>query len=131
MQYAIYGGQPTYSAALTAFIELVVDDDDRKNSMCSPVPITGDLIDIPRNLMTDLRVRREWFGDDQIREWMDRSRLNPTAGSASVDPGDTEKQAVLGRLLATMAPASSNLEQLLADNSDVGPGLSRDRGMSR
>lgn len=131
LQYAIYGGQPTYSAALTAFIELVVDDDDRKNSMCSPVPITGDLIDIPRNLMTDLRVRREWFGDDQIREWMDRSRLNPTAGSASVDPGDTEKQAVLGRLLATMASASSNLEQLLADNSDVGPGLSRDRGMSR
>jgi hypothetical protein len=123
LQYAVYGGMPTYSAALTAFIELVGCDDDRKNSMCSPIPITGDLIDIPRNLMTDLRGRREWFGDDQIREWMDRSRLNPTAGAASIDPGDAEKQAVLERLLTTMAPASSNLEQLLDDNSDAGPGL--------
>lgn len=114
LQYAVYAGQPTFSAALTAFIELVCDDDDRKNSMCSPIPVTGDLLDIPRNLVTDLRARTEWLGNDQIREWMDRSRLNPTAGAASIDPGDAEKQAVLGRLLATMGPASSNLEQLLA-----------------
>ena len=123
LQYVVYGGMPTYSAALTAFIELVCDDNDRKNSMCSPIPITGDLVDIPHNLLTDLRVRQEWFGNDQVREWMDRSRLNPTAGAASVDPGDAEKQAVLGRLLALMGPASSNLEQLLADNSDIEPGL--------
>jgi len=123
LQYIVYGGLPTYSAALTAFIELVGDDDDHKNSLCSPMPITGDLIDIPRNLLTDLRARREWSGDNQIRNWTDRSRLNPTAGAASVDPGDEEKQAVLGRLLSAMGPASSNLEELLADNSDVGPGL--------
>ncbi len=123
VQYAIYSGMPTFSAALTAFIEIVGDDDDRKNSMCSPIPITGDLVDIPRNLLTDLSVRGQWFADDRVRKWMDRSRLNPTAGAASVDPGDSEKQAVLGRLLAAMGPASSNLEELLADNVDAEPAL--------
>ncbi len=78
------------------------------------LPITGELTDIPRNLMTDLRVREEWFGDSRIREWMDKARLNPTAGAASVEPGDAEKQAVLGRLLATMGPARSNLERIAA-----------------
>ena len=87
------------------------------------MPITGDLTDIPRNLMTDLRVREEWFGDDQIREWMDKVTLEPDGRGREYGSGDAEKQAVLGRLLATMGPASSNLERLLADNSDGGQGL--------
>ncbi len=113
LQYVIYGGLPTYSAAIAAFVELVCDGDDRKNAICPPLPITGELTDIPRNLMNDLRVREEWFGDDRIREWMDNARLNPTAGAASVDPGDTEKQAAVGRLLAIMGPARSNLERIV------------------
>jgi hypothetical protein len=115
LQYVIYGGLPTYSAAIAAFIELVCDGDDRKNAICSPLPVTGGLSDIPRNLMTDLRVRAEWFGDSRISEWMDAARLNPTAGAASVEPGDAEKQEVLGRLLAAMGPARSNLERIVAD----------------
>ncbi len=114
LQYVIYGGLPTYSAAITAFVELVCDGDARKNAICTPLPITGELTDIPSNLLTDLRVREEWFGDSRIREWMDKARLNPTAGAASVEPGDAEKQAVLGRLLATMGPARSNLERIVA-----------------
>jgi hypothetical protein len=114
LQYVVYGGLPTYSAAIAAFIELVCEGDDRKNAICPPLPITGELTDIPRNLMTDLRVREEWFGDDRIREWMDEARLNPTAGAASVESGDPEKQAVLGRLLAAMGPARSNLERIVA-----------------
>jgi hypothetical protein len=114
LQYVIYGGLPTYSAAIAAFIELVCDGDDRKNAICPPLPITGELTDIPRNLMTDLRVREEWFGDNRIREWMDKARLNPTAGAASVESGDAEKQALVGRLLTTMGPARSNLERIVA-----------------
>lgn len=117
MQYTVYGGLPTYSAALIAFIELVGGDDDHRNAICAPLPVTGDLIDIPRNLMTDLRVREAWFGDDRIRAWMDRARLNPTAGAASVEPGDLEKGALLGRLLAAMGPARSNLERIVANES--------------
>ena len=112
LQYVVYGGLPTFSAAITAFIELVCDDDERKNSICSPLPVTGDLTDIPRILMTDLRVREEWFADSRISAWMERSRLNPTAGAASIEPGDTEKEAILGRLLAAMGPARSNLERM-------------------
>ena len=96
LQYVVYGGMPTFSAALTAFVELVGEDDDRKNSMCSPIPITGDLIDIPHNLLGDLRARMEWFGHDQIREWMDRSRLNPTAGTAGVIPTTRRSRRLSG-----------------------------------
>jgi hypothetical protein len=40
--------------------------------------------------------------------------LNPTAGAASVESGDAEKQALVGRLLTTMGPARSNLERIVA-----------------
>lgn len=115
LQCVVYGGLPTFSAALTAFIELVGDGDEGKNSICRPAPITGDLVDIPRNLLTDLKVRQEWLANDRIREWMEHARLNPAAGALTVDPDDAEKQAVIGRLLAAMDPASSSLEGLLAD----------------
>ena len=46
-QYIMYTGQPTYSAALTAFIELGGGDDEQKNSICRPLPVTGDLSTSP------------------------------------------------------------------------------------
>ena len=112
LQYILYTGQPTYSAALTAFIELGGDDDEHKNSICTPLPVTGDLLDVPRNLLRDLEVRERWFMDDRIRDWMAQSRLDPTTARGD-EPSEEEKEAALWRFLANVAPARSSLEAIL------------------
>jgi hypothetical protein len=115
LQYIMYGGHPTYSAALTAFIELRYDDDAPKNEICRPLPITGDLSDIPRNLVMDLTVREQWFTDTPIREWMSASRLDPTAQPAGGVAADgAAKDAALGRLLANLGPARESLQRIVA-----------------
>jgi hypothetical protein len=118
LQYIMYGGHPTYSAALTAFIELRFDDDARKNEICSPLPISGHLTDVPRNLLTDLKVREQWFSDARIREWMAASRLDPTARPAGgADSDDAEKEAALWRFLGNVGPARESLERIVANES--------------
>ncbi len=112
LQYIVYTGQPTYSAALTAFIELGGDDDERKNSICRPLPITGDLLDVPRNLLGDLEVREKWFVDDRLRNWMAESRLDPTTPRGD-EPSEEEREAALWRFLGHVAAARSSLEEIL------------------
>ncbi len=112
VQYVVYTGQPTYSAAMTALIELVGEDDEHKNSLCPPLPVTGNLLDVPRNLLRDLAVREKWFTDDRIREWSARSRLDPTSDRGG--ESEEDKQAAFGRFVAAVGPARSNLESLLA-----------------
>jgi hypothetical protein len=112
LQYIMYTGLPTYSAALTAFIELGGDDDDYKNSICRPLPVTGDLLDVPRNLLRDLEVREKWFMDDRIRGWMAHSRLDPTTPRGD-EPSDEEREGALWRFLTNVDPARSSLEEIL------------------
>jgi hypothetical protein len=118
LQYVVYGGQPTYSAAVTAFIELAGDDDEHKNSICRPLPVTGDLLDVPRNLYSDLAAREQWLADEQILNWTSQSRLDPTTDRG----GETEEErtAALTRFLTVLGPARSSLEKLLATADPAG-----------
>ena len=113
LQHIVYTGQPTLSAALTAVIELVGRDDEEKNSLCAPLPVTGDLLDVPHNLLRDLGFREKWFVNDQIRDWMARSRLNPTIAWGD-EPTVQETEAASRRFLENVALARSSLEVLLA-----------------
>jgi hypothetical protein len=114
LQYVMFGGFPTYSAALTAFVELTQKDDEAKNALCSPLPVTGALEDIARNLLGDLESRGRWLACTEIREWMARSRLDLVTGEVSkIDPSDEAKQAVLGRYLVGVEPARARLSELV------------------
>jgi hypothetical protein len=120
LQYIMYAGQPTFSAALTAFIEVVGRDDAEKNALCAPLPVSGDLLDVPRNLLADLDFREKWFTNDRIREWMANSRLDPTTTRTN-ESGESEKEAALWRFLGNVAPARSSLEAILAAESSAEP----------
>jgi hypothetical protein len=118
LQYVVNGGQPTYSAALTAYVELTQEGDVTKNSLCHPMPITGDVMDLPRNMLADMLVRQRWAGEPLLRQWMARSRLDPTMGVASrIDPSDSAKVAVMDRYRDIAGPARSRLRDLLASSA--------------
>jgi hypothetical protein len=115
LQYVMFSGFPTYSAALTAYVEVSERDDDRKNELCRPLPITGELLDVPRNLLGDLEVRAQWLASDGMRQWMASSRLDPVMGLAStVDPNDEARLAVVMRYLSGVEPARARLAELMA-----------------
>jgi hypothetical protein len=122
LQYIVYSAQPTYSAALTAFIELGGEDDEHKNAICRPLPVTGELLDVPRNLLQDLEVRESWFTDDRIRDWMSRCRLDPTTARGD-EPSSEEREAALWRFLAQVAPARSSLEVILESEGVTVPSV--------
>jgi hypothetical protein len=115
LQYVTFGGRPPYSAAITARIELEYEDDASKNAMCQPLPMRSDLIDLPRNMLGDLKVRHLWSRSPALRSWMVGSRLDQTMGVAStIDPADHAKVAVLNRYQKNVGPARSRLEKLMA-----------------
>ncbi len=112
-QYVLFGGFPTYSAALVAYVELTQDEDD-KNTLCRPLPVTGNLDDLARNLLGDIEMRARWLASPEIAGWMAGSRLDPLTGPAtSIDPTDETKMAILGRYLAAIEPARSRMAELV------------------
>jgi hypothetical protein len=114
LQYLVWGGQPTLSAAITAYVETRVVDEAEKNALCRPLPMTGDADDIPAMLLADMESRSRWSKVSHLRDWLNRSRLNPMAAVArSIDPGDPATTALLERRHAARGPARENLERLL------------------
>ena len=124
LQYVIYGGQPTYSATLIAFVELEQLDDDAKNLICHPIPVSGNLTDVPRNMLA--RYERPTTSvqisvTSQSNGWVtlgsrhgsgkqDRSHRHGEAGShealsrehraGPVKPGEADRQLVRRRARA-------------------------------
>ena len=108
--------QPTFNAALVAFVESARDDDAEKNRLCPPNPYPDAAID--------------WIAGDRHRParpgrvvrrarplaWMERSRLDAARGIGDhmTDPG---MRSALARLVANTEPAIANLARL----EKVGP----------
>jgi hypothetical protein len=114
LQYLVWGGQPTLSAAITGYVEARVSGHDEQNALCKPLPMTGDADDIPAMLLADMEARSRWGKVSYLRDWLNGSRLNPMAAvSRSLDPGDTAAAAILERRSAARRPARDNLERLL------------------
>ena len=106
----------TFSAALTAYIEThVTDDDALKNRLCAPVPFPHTLQDYPRAILVNMQNQFQWGQDKTLREWMRASRLDGFAKLMSgVDKQDTARQAVLSRYREQAMRAMANLPRLMA-----------------
>ena len=106
---------PTFSAALTAWVEAHIDDDARKNALCTPLVFPNDAQDYPRAELANLRIQAAWATEPALRRWIRDSRLDGFGKVVDeVTPDQTDKMAVLGRLRAAMRPAMANLERLAA-----------------
>lgn len=111
----------TFSAAVCAYIEAHYEDDSTKNQLCTPVPFPRNVGGYIQSTMVSLANQMRWNQDKTLRNWMRESRLDGFGKmTASVDPGDTEKLAILGALRQQMAAAVSNANKLMAQ-PEAGP----------
>jgi hypothetical protein len=118
--------QPTFSAAMIAFVEAHYDSDDVKNEICGVVPLPDDsrswLTMQAGSMLNQLR----WSGERDLRRWISSSRLDGfSALSRSVDPddpADAARVAALQRVRSAAVAAGARLPDLLATTEPDRPG---------
>jgi hypothetical protein len=107
--------QPTFSGALSAFLESQPGSDDEKNACMRPVVMTDTVDDYPRSQVTDLANRQMASRIPAVRDWMAQSRLEGFSHLvAHVGREDTARQAILQRIRAASPAAFENLQRLAA-----------------
>ncbi len=106
---------PTFSAALTAYVETHYDGDAEKNRLCASVPFPHRLQDYPRSMMVSLWNQFQWGQDKTLRTWVRNSRLDGFGKlMTGIDPQDTEKLATIARLREQSMAAMANMPKLAA-----------------
>ncbi len=105
----------TLSAALCAYVEAHHDNDEAKNRLCMPVPFPQNLAGYVQATLVSLGNQMRFSQDKPLRQWMRDSRLDGFGKmTAEVDPGDTEKLALLAALRQQGQAAVANAPRLLA-----------------
>jgi hypothetical protein len=107
--------QPAFSAALIAYVEAHYDDDAKKNQLCGTVPFPRTLQEYPRTNAINMMNQFQWMQDPKLNAWIRESRLDGFGKViAAVDPTDTAKLELLGRLRGNAMAAVANLQRLAA-----------------
>ena len=106
--------QPAFSAALVAFVEAhcgrTSDSNERKNQLCTPVPLPRVLQEFPRATLVAMMNQLRWGQDKALRQWIRTSRLDGFGKLiAEIDPADAEKLAVMGRYKASAQAAMGSM----------------------
>lgn len=105
---------PTFSAAITAYVEAQPGDDAQKNRLLATVPFPRTLAEYPRTVLANMRNQMHWGQDKGLRDWMRASRLDGFGRLiASASRDDADKQAVIARYRETAAAAMAHLPRLL------------------
>ena len=113
---AIRAGVPCFGAALVGYVEATREDDDEKNRICPPSPLSDTPTDWALMQALGGRAALAFTAEPDIKEWADRVALNP----ARVPPGD----AVDGDLAAVVEGFSVALDPgltALAELAGLGP----------
>jgi hypothetical protein len=107
--------QPTFSAALTAYVEAHFDDEVAKNEICNPVPLPDKPIDWLKMLFVNMANQQRWGKEKEMKSWIAQSRLDGfTALALNAKPDDLAKQAILQRFGKNAGPAVKKLYQFLS-----------------
>ena len=107
--------QPTFSAAMIAYVEAHYPDDEVRNKLCADVPFPHKLADYPRTMMVSMMNQMQWSQDKTLRNWMRETRLDGFGKLMShIDPNDAEKLAIMGNFRAQAMAAMVNMPKLLA-----------------
>lgn len=105
--------QPTFNAALIAFVDAARNDDAEKNRLCPPNPYPSSALDWISSTYTSQRAEARWLREPDIAAWMERSRLNASRGVGE-HMSDPHVQSAFSRLLANSKAAMDNLKRCLA-----------------
>lgn len=105
--------QPTFSAALTAYVEVHYEGDKEKNRLCGSVPFPHTLAEYAPAMLVHLWNQFQWGQDKALRQWVRESRLDGFGHLMSgIDRDDAPRQAVLARFKASAPAAMANLQKL-------------------
>jgi NAD(P)-binding Rossmann-like domain len=110
--------QPTFNAAVIAFVEAVRDDDVEKNRLCPPHLYPDGALDWLSVISFGQRTQALWLDQPDLVSWLERSRLNTTRGLIE-HAADPKMQSAIARLSANREPAINNLEKLLAQTTQA------------
>ncbi|MEO9462187.1 MAG: NAD(P)-binding protein [Marinomonas sp.] len=103
----------TFSAAVTAFIEVHFPDDAARNALAIPGPLTDNPQTYPHAFATTMMNRGNWSQDPKIAAWLVKSRLDPTGLTmAKMAAEGNPKLAILGEFAQTAAGVQKNLRKL-------------------
>jgi hypothetical protein len=105
--------QPTFNAALVAYVESSPRDDAEKNRVCPPNPYPNEAVDWISGTARSQRTQGVWLGEPDLVEWLDGSRLDAARGIGR-RLSDPAMQAAMARYGTHAAAAVTNLEQLEA-----------------
>jgi hypothetical protein len=105
--------QPTFNAALIAFVEAARDDDAEKNRLCPPNPYPSSALDWIPSTYISQRAEARWMREPDVAAWLERSRLNGSRGIGE-HVSDPRVQSAFGRLVENGRPAIENLKSLAA-----------------
>jgi len=113
--------QPTFSAALTAYVEAHYDNDKDKNRLCGSVPFPHTLEMYPQAMMASMWNQFQWGQDKALRQWIRDSRLDGFGKlMASASRDDAKKQAIIARFKAQAMAAMANIPKLIAAGAAAG-----------
>jgi hypothetical protein len=114
----VRAGFPCLAAALIGYVEATREDDDEKNRICPPSPLSDTPTDWALMQALGGRASLAFSAEPDIKEWASSVALNP----ARVPPGqpvDDDLAAVAERFRAAASPGIEALEEL-ADVSSRG-----------
>jgi len=103
----------TLSAAVAAFLEANFDDDEAKNALACPGPLTDTPNTYALAFMTNMMNRGAWSQNPKVSAWLAKSRLDPTGPTiAKLAKEGSPKLAALGPFQAAVAKGMPGLQRL-------------------
>jgi NAD(P)-binding Rossmann-like domain len=109
--------QPTFNAALIAFVESVRDNDAEKNRLCPPHLYPDAALGWLSVTSIGQRTEALWFDQPDLMAWLERSRLNGARGIAD-HATEPQMQSALARLFTNREPAIEKLESFLVHSQE-------------
>ena len=106
--------QPTFSAALIAYLEANVQDLSRKQELTQSVPMTDSVEDWLGGQFLSMSNQNTWSQDENLRMWLAECRLDLLSKMVrNADKDDAEKQAIITKLMDNSGSALKNIQRLL------------------
>ena len=110
--------QPLFSAALIAYVECHLPDDEQKDALCNVVPSPEHPVDWLRMWLVNIVNMGRWRQHAGLTAWLTQCRLNAVAVyMRGVKPEDTGKIDLAKAVGATAAAAGPRLPSLIAEMS--------------
>jgi hypothetical protein len=104
--------QPTFNAALIAFVETARNDDGERNRLCPPNPYPDAATDWIKATYTSQGAQAAWQREPDIGAWLEAARLDAARGMRRY-MSDPQMQSALRSYVTNMEPALTRLEQFL------------------